>query len=133
MGNNNMGNNSIGILIESAVGLITTSGNLVNNSTFGIAVIGETTALTLSNNTLSTLITGILSSAASNLTIKGNLFLSSVTGFGIDLGCQATGLTLSGNTFMGGGVGIADVPSGASLPKNLGTFIGVPTIEQLCP
>jgi hypothetical protein len=130
-----MGNhdNTVGIVIASSAGPITTSGNLVNNSAFGIFVDVQTTALTLSNNTLSTLATGIIGISASNLTIKGNQFLSSVSSSGIDLGCQATGLTLSGNIFMGGAIGIANVPSGASLPKNLGTFIGVPTIEQLCP
>jgi parallel beta-helix repeat protein len=128
-----LGSAGIGIYIQNTANPITVSGNSVNNSLIGIVANDQTAGVTISNNSLSTIETGISADSSSNLTIKGNQFLSAGSGIGIDLGCQATGLTLSGNTFMGGTTGIAHVPSGASLQKTPGTFIGVPNIEQLCP
>ncbi len=124
---------SYGLYIQGSANPITVSGNSVVNSSLGIVALDQTTGVTMNNNFLSTLQTGIFASSSSNLTIKGNQFWSTGSGTGIDLGCQASGLTLSGNVFLGGAIGITNVPSGASLQKTPGTFVGVPNIEQLCP
>jgi hypothetical protein len=109
---------------------ITISGNSVSNVPIGVSMRGISVVIDISKNTFSTTTAGIQFSGDPSSTIKGNQFLPSPSGSGIDLGCEAP--VISGNFFLGGAVGIANVPTGVSFQKKAGTFVNVTNAEQLC-
>jgi hypothetical protein len=108
------------------------NGNIVVGSARGIDAVKRSGSTTVANNDLVNDGVGIDvgGNFGSLLTIKGNqISASSVAG--IEFGC-ATPAILSGNTFLGTPIGLADVPSGVSFQKSAGTFVGVPQIETVC-
>jgi hypothetical protein len=117
--NNSISNFIQGVVLQLTTGLTTVSNNTVVSSDAGILLVPPMAATTINGNQLVT---------PANIP-QGNL---SVREVGIDFGCSAVLPTISGNIIVGALVGLGDVPNGASLPKNAGTFINVPNVEQLC-
>lgn len=127
--------------IESNSLEATINGNTINNANSGIGTYipsqlnygpsNPTTAATIANNVLFNDDAG-LSISSGTITAKGNKIVSSGAGFGMYLGCN-TNVALSGNLFIGTATAVGGVPDGLALTKNAGKYIGVPTIETLCP
>jgi parallel beta-helix repeat protein len=127
------------IVVFEASAPIKMNGNTVTDADFGITLAGSTSTINIANNVLASSKAGIFVTDPSVATITGNQFVPAslqVAGSGIpagiDFGCIAPP-TVSGNTFIGTAVALANVPSGTSLQKNAGNFVNVPTVEQLCP
>jgi hypothetical protein len=122
-----------GIVAANNSAPLTITGNTINNTPTGIVISSTLAATNVTKNVLSATQTGIDAQATLNATIQGNQIVSPSSGKGIDLACQANVPAISGNLFLGGAVGLANVSSGAALQKNAGTFVNVQNIEQLCP
>ena len=130
-----------GIFVDFASAPIKINGNSVLDALDSIVLDGSTSSINIVNNVLAPSNTGITIEQPSGATITSNQIVPAnikLTGapnlpVGIDFLCFAPLPTASGNIFMGTAVALADVPSGMSLQKNAGTFINVPTVEQLCP
>jgi hypothetical protein len=113
-----------GILILASA---TVSGNTVSNSSIALFSPGSPV---MTNNTL--LNNKVALSSPGGGTFKGNMIVSQPAGVGVDLQCIST-VAMSGNTFIGTTLALANVPGGVSLQKNAGKYFGVSTIELLCP
>ena len=115
--NNSIVNVSDGVLLRSQQSTVSTtvSNNVVSSSDAGIALVDQSGTTTINGNQL---ISPATSSASAML--------------GINFDCIAPLPAVSGNMIVGALIGLANVPTGASLQTNAGTFINVPNIEQLC-
>ena len=117
--NNSLVNVGIGVLLQSqqSTGSTTVSNNTVSSSDAGIFLSQQSGSTTINGNQLITP-PAVTSSASAKV--------------GVNFDCIAPLPTVSGNTIVGSSIGLASVPSGASLQKNAGTFVNVPNVEQLC-
>jgi hypothetical protein len=115
--NNSIVNVSEGVVLQSQQSTVSTtvSNNVVSSSDTGIALVDQSGATTINGNQL---ISPATSSASAML--------------GVNFDCIAPLPSVSGNTIVGASIGLANVPTGASLQKNAVTFTNVPIIEQLC-
>jgi hypothetical protein len=116
----------VGISTDSA----TVNGNTISNSSIGLNNLNVTGSPVATNNTLVNNATAYYSPGGG--TFKGNMIVSTTTERGVNLACSSTA-ALSGNTFIGLGTALTNVPSGGTLQKNAGKYFAVTTIEQVCP
>jgi parallel beta-helix repeat protein len=131
-----------GIVTGFNTGPVKINNNSIVNVSNGVLLQSQqsTGSTTVSNNTVSSSDAGIfLSQQSGSTTINGNQLItpaavtsSASAKVGVNFDCIAPLPTVSGNTVLGASIGLASVPSGASLQKNAGTFVNVPNVELLC-
>jgi hypothetical protein len=115
--NNSIVNFIQGVLLQLTTATTTVSNNTVASSDAGVLLTPPMGATTINGNQLIT---------------PANIPQGFVREVGMDFSCTTPLPATSGNSIIGALIGLINVPSGSSLQKNAGTFINVPTVEQLC-
>lgn len=121
-----------GIAVGNVSAPVTINGNTVYSGFAGISLSSVTGTAIVNNNNLVGNRFGVYLLQSPNVTLKGNQIASAGTA-AIELNCSdPANLIMGGNSIINSPTGIDQVAPGFSFKKSAGTFVNVPTIEQLC-